>query len=197
MTISAATGEGLEALRDRISDGFEESLRQVELLFPYSEGGTLAELHELAGDLERSDRADGVLVKARIPAALTHRFADFALNGAGSLPHPDGTARRRSTLPRWTYGSGFLETMHGFRAARTTGTPASTCTPQSPRRSRRESGPASAPGSRSRSPPATLAWCCHARGWPPAHGIALVNSPGLIDSGYRGEVRILLLEHRS
>ena len=25
------------------------------------------------------------------------------------------------------------------------------------------------------------------------HGIALVNSPGLIDAGYRGEVRILLL----
>jgi dUTP pyrophosphatase len=25
------------------------------------------------------------------------------------------------------------------------------------------------------------------------HGISLVNSPGLIDSGYRGEVRILLL----
>ena len=28
------------------------------------------------------------------------------------------------------------------------------------------------------------------------HGVALVNSPGLIDSGYRGEVRVLLLEHR-
>jgi dUTP pyrophosphatase len=26
-----------------------------------------------------------------------------------------------------------------------------------------------------------------------AHGIALVNSPGLIDSGYRGEIRVLLL----
>jgi dUTP pyrophosphatase len=25
------------------------------------------------------------------------------------------------------------------------------------------------------------------------HGIALINSPGLIDSGYRGEVRVLLL----
>src|SRR5581483_11688628 len=25
------------------------------------------------------------------------------------------------------------------------------------------------------------------------HGIALVNSPGLIDSGYRGEVRVLLI----
>jgi dUTP pyrophosphatase len=26
-----------------------------------------------------------------------------------------------------------------------------------------------------------------------SHGIAIVNSPGLIDSGYRGEVRVLLL----
>lgn len=26
-----------------------------------------------------------------------------------------------------------------------------------------------------------------------AHGIALVNAPGLIDAGYRGEVRVLLL----
>ena len=25
------------------------------------------------------------------------------------------------------------------------------------------------------------------------HGVALVNAPGLIDSGYRGEVRVLLL----
>jgi GTPase len=84
--ISAATGERLDALRDRITEAFEEGLREVELLFPYSEGGTLAELHELAGDLERTDRADGVLVKARIPAAHTHRFADFALNGSGSEP---------------------------------------------------------------------------------------------------------------
>lgn len=26
-----------------------------------------------------------------------------------------------------------------------------------------------------------------------SHGIAIVNAPGLIDSGYRGEVRVLLL----
>ncbi|MGH2926361.1 MAG: GTPase HflX [Solirubrobacterales bacterium] len=84
--ISAATGEGLDGLRDRITAAFEEGLREVELLFPYSEGGTLAELHELAGDLERTDRADGVLVKARIPAAHTHRFADFALNGSAPSP---------------------------------------------------------------------------------------------------------------
>lgn len=30
-------------------------------------------------------------------------------------------------------------------------------------------------------------------GWAAKHGIALVNAPGLIDSGYRGEIRVLLL----
>ena len=55
----------------------------MELLFPYSEGGVLAELHTLAGDLEREDRAEGVVVRARIPAALVHRFSDFARNGVG------------------------------------------------------------------------------------------------------------------
>jgi GTP-binding protein HflX len=79
--ISAATGEGLDRLRDRIREAFEAGLRPVELLLPYSEGSVLAELHELAGDLEREDHAEGVVVRARIPAALTHRFADFALNG--------------------------------------------------------------------------------------------------------------------
>jgi dUTP pyrophosphatase len=30
-------------------------------------------------------------------------------------------------------------------------------------------------------------------GWAIRHGIALVNAPGLIDAGYRGEVQVLLL----
>ncbi len=90
-SISAATGEGLDRLGDRITEAFEAGLRPVELLLPYSEGSVLAELHELAGDLEREDQAEGVVVRARIPAALTHRFADFALNGAGPGPDPNGS----------------------------------------------------------------------------------------------------------
>ena len=84
IAISALSGRGLAELRDRIESSFEETLAPLELLLPYSQGATLAELHELAGDLEREDRPEGVLVRARIPAALAHRFADFALNGAAT-----------------------------------------------------------------------------------------------------------------
>jgi GTPase len=81
IAISATTGEGIEELRERIETAFAETLEPVELLVPYSAGGRLSELHRIAGDLDREDRPEGVLVKARIPAALSHRFTDFALNG--------------------------------------------------------------------------------------------------------------------
>ena len=77
--ISAREGEGLDALRERIEAAFEETLTEVELLVPYSEGGRLHELHEVAGDLERTDREDGVLVHAKVPSAELHRFSDLAV----------------------------------------------------------------------------------------------------------------------
>jgi GTPase len=90
--ISAVAGEGLERLRQRIGEAFEETLRPVELLLPYSEGAVLAELHTLAGDLEREDRPEGVVVRARVPAAVAHRFADFARNGLGPSSDSNGSA---------------------------------------------------------------------------------------------------------
>ncbi len=33
----------------------------------------------------------------------------------------------------------------------------------------------------------------HAPGWPRKHGITIVNSPGLVDAGYRGELKVMLL----
>ena len=90
IAVSAQRGDGLDDLRGLIEGAFDETLRAVELLLPYSEGGTLAELHEVAGDLEREDRAEGVVVRARVPAALEHRFAQFARNGDGAGPGPNG-----------------------------------------------------------------------------------------------------------
>jgi GTP-binding protein HflX len=95
IAISSATGHGLDDLRDRVEEAFEETLHRVELMLPYSEGGALAELHELAGDLEREDRAEGVVVRARIPAALTHRFAHFARNGADPGSDSNGATTGR------------------------------------------------------------------------------------------------------
>src|SRR3954469_19261147 len=65
LLVSAVTGEGLEAVGEAIADAFERSLQDVELLVPFSEGQTLSELHDVAGDLEREDTADGVRVTAR------------------------------------------------------------------------------------------------------------------------------------
>ncbi|HEY6731322.1 MAG TPA: GTPase HflX [Solirubrobacterales bacterium] len=77
--VSAQEGKGLDRLRERIEAAFAETLTEVELLIPYSEGGRLHELHEVAGDLERTEREDGVLVHAKVPAAELHRFSDLAV----------------------------------------------------------------------------------------------------------------------
>ena len=77
--VSAAAGEGLDELRTRIEAAFAETLAEVELLVPYSEGGRLHELHEVAGDLVRTEREDGVLVHAKVPVAELHRFDDLAV----------------------------------------------------------------------------------------------------------------------
>jgi GTP-binding protein HflX len=79
--VSAATGEGLPELGERIAAEFERTLQPVELLVPFSEGGTLSELHDLAGDMDRTDTPDGVLVTARLPAVVAERFGRYAVNG--------------------------------------------------------------------------------------------------------------------
>ena len=77
--VSALGGEGLDGLREGIEAAFEETLAEVELLVPYAEGGRLHELHEVAGDLVRTEREDGVLVRARVPVSELHRFDDLAV----------------------------------------------------------------------------------------------------------------------
>ncbi|HYZ81436.1 MAG TPA: GTPase HflX [Solirubrobacteraceae bacterium] len=79
LLVSAVSGEGIPALIDRIAVEFARRLSDVELLVPYEEGGRLAELHELAGDLEREDTPEGVRVSARLPASVAARYASFAL----------------------------------------------------------------------------------------------------------------------
>jgi GTP-binding protein HflX len=78
--VSARTGEGLEELRERIAELFAERFEPVRLLIPYADGGRLAELYALGAPVdERSDRADGVFVRARLPRREIRRFAPYLI----------------------------------------------------------------------------------------------------------------------
>jgi len=84
LMVSALTGEGIDELADRVEEAFKAAMRPMELLLPYAEGARLAELHDLAGDMERTDTPEGVRVRALVPAGAAQRFEQFSTNGRPS-----------------------------------------------------------------------------------------------------------------
>ena len=82
LEVSARTGEGLEALRERIAARFGERFEPVRLLIPYDEGGRLAELYALGMPVdERADREEGVFIRAHLPMREVRRFAQYLIVG--------------------------------------------------------------------------------------------------------------------
>ncbi len=78
LQVSALTGEGLEALRERLAERFADRFEAVRLFLPYRDGGKLAELYALGAPIEeREDQAEGVLVRARLPRRELRRFARY------------------------------------------------------------------------------------------------------------------------
>jgi GTPase len=78
LQVSALSGEGLDALRERIADRFSDRFEAVRLFLPYEDGGKLAELYSLGAPIEeREDRPEGVLVRARLPRRELRRFARY------------------------------------------------------------------------------------------------------------------------
>jgi GTPase len=78
LQVSARTGEGLEALRERIAERFADRFEAVRLFLPYEDGGKLAELYALGAPIEeRDDQPDGVFVRARLPRRELRRFARY------------------------------------------------------------------------------------------------------------------------
>jgi GTP-binding protein HflX len=83
LQVSALTGDGLDALRERIADRFAERFEPVRLLLPYNEGGKLNELYALGAPIdERQDTGEGVLVVARLPRREISRFAPYLVRSA-------------------------------------------------------------------------------------------------------------------
>jgi GTP-binding protein HflX len=79
LLVSAVTGDGIDELLDTVAARIGTKLVTVRLLIPYTEGGVLAELHRVAGDLEREDGADGVVVTARMRPDVAARWSRFSV----------------------------------------------------------------------------------------------------------------------
>jgi GTP-binding protein HflX len=77
--LSGASGDGLEELGEKIEQLLRSRLRAVELLVPYSDGPSLAELHALGGEVSKLHTPEGVLVHALLPEPVAGRFARFAV----------------------------------------------------------------------------------------------------------------------
>jgi GTP-binding protein HflX len=84
LQISAATGESLDALRQRLAEHFESRFEPVRLLVPYADGAALSDLYGLGAPVEqREDTPEGVLVVARLPRRELRRFAPYVVAEAG------------------------------------------------------------------------------------------------------------------
>ena len=158
--LSAARGEGLDELLERIERRVREHAaldRPAGARSPTA--ARLAELHELAGDLEREDTPQGVRIRARVPQGRSPR---------ASTATPWREARRPAARPA-----------RGRPRAR----PPRRCRSRSARAGRLRARPGRAgrgsrPGSRSSCRRATRGSCCRARAWPPSTASRSSTRPG-------------------
>ena len=150
---------------------------------PYDEGGELAELYALGAPIELArGHGRGVFIRARLPRRELRRFASFLVAEAERQRRPQRPVielpvtrlRDDAVVPGRAYAGDAGST--------------------SPRASTSSSAPgeraSSAPASRSRSRTGYAGLRPAALGARRGHGITIVNAPGLVDSGYRGELRV-------
>jgi GTP-binding protein HflX len=77
-TISAATGENLDALLRLVGERLEQSLVPVEVVIPWEAQSLLPELHERGRVLSEEFTAEGVAISARVPDDLRRRLQHAA-----------------------------------------------------------------------------------------------------------------------
>jgi len=78
--VSARTGEGLDALRDRLAAAARSELTRVELMVPYASGAVISAIYAAGRDVEQEPGERGTLVRALMPPAEAARIR-AALNG--------------------------------------------------------------------------------------------------------------------
>jgi GTP-binding protein HflX len=75
--VSALTGDGIEALLDRIDRALRPGVERAEIVIPYSDGPTLAMCYERGRVLARSDEPDGIHLEVELPRRLVSGLAPY------------------------------------------------------------------------------------------------------------------------
>ncbi|MEZ5170099.1 MAG: GTPase HflX [Acidimicrobiia bacterium] len=78
--VSAATGDGVEELRDRIGSRLRARHAVLELRVPFERGDVMAALHRSGQVLEATHDDDATTVRARLAPEDHGRFAEFAVS---------------------------------------------------------------------------------------------------------------------
>jgi GTP-binding protein HflX len=79
--VSARTGDGVEALRRRMSELAAETDTAVDVVIPYDRGDLVSRVHADGRVQETEHISDGTRIKARVPVALAASLRQFSANG--------------------------------------------------------------------------------------------------------------------
>ncbi|MEI8079181.1 MAG: GTPase HflX [bacterium] len=91
MFISACTGDGFDALLERLAAQVAQGRRRLELLLPHTRGDLLAQLHRACRVLEENFTAAGAEISAEVPLSMRSAFEPFLrpATSAGTAPEAD------------------------------------------------------------------------------------------------------------
>jgi len=81
--VSAVSGEGLDALRERIGDALRRQMEPVDLVVPYARGELVARARA-TGDVDEAYTNAGIRLSGRLPAAIAAEVRNAAGNGSRS-----------------------------------------------------------------------------------------------------------------
>ncbi len=79
VAVSAITGAGIDGFLRILADRLRSITTIVELRVPYDRGDVLASIHREGEVVSTTDRADGLLIRARLSDASAGRLADFVV----------------------------------------------------------------------------------------------------------------------
>ena len=74
VAVSAVDGSGMEDLLAAVEEKVAPEMVEIHRLFPYDRGDIVAALHRVGEVLSEEHGADGVIVRARVPAAEAGQF---------------------------------------------------------------------------------------------------------------------------